>query len=40
MNSVSVNLHDYYSKLVNLHNYTLMDVNDLIIKSRRIKNLV
>ena len=38
MNNVNVNLHDAYSKLVNLHDYTLMDVNDLIIKSRRIKN--
>ena len=26
MNSVSVNLHDYYNKFVNLHNYTLTDV--------------
>ena len=27
MNSVSVNLHGYYSKLINLHNYILTDVN-------------
>ena len=26
MNSVSVNLHGYYSKLVNLHNYIQTDV--------------
>ena len=25
MNSVGVNLHGYYSKLVNLHNYVLTD---------------
>ena len=27
MNSVSVNLHGYCSKLVNLHNYTQTDVD-------------
>ena len=27
MNSVSINLNDYYSKLVNLHNYTQIDVS-------------
>ena len=26
MNSVNVNLHDYYNKFVNLYNYTLTDV--------------
>ena len=26
MNSISVNLYDYYSKFVNLHNYTQTDV--------------
>ena len=26
MNSVNVNLHDYCNKLVNLHNYILIDV--------------
>ena len=27
MNNVSVNLHGYYSKLVNLYNYTWIDVS-------------
>ena len=27
MNSVSLNLHSYCSKLVNLHNYTQIDVD-------------
>ena len=27
MNSVSIHLHDYYNKLVNLHNYTLTDMS-------------
>ena len=26
MNSVSVNLHSYYSKIINLHNYTQTNV--------------
>ena len=26
MNNVSINLYGYYSKLVNLHNYTQTDV--------------
>ena len=27
MNNVSINLYDYYNKLVNLYNYTLTNVN-------------
>ena len=27
MNNTSLNLHGYYSKLVNLHNYTQTDVS-------------
>ena len=26
MNSIGINLHDYYSKLVNVYNYTLTNV--------------
>ena len=26
MNSINVNLHNYYNKLVNLHNITITDV--------------
>ena len=25
MNNINVNLHDYYNKLLNLHNYTQID---------------
>ena len=32
MNSVSINLHDYYSKLVNLHNHVLINVSHFQIK--------
>ena len=32
MNSISVNLYDYYSKFVNLHNYTQTDVDYLQAK--------
>ena len=27
MNSISVNLHSYYSKFINLHNYIFTNVN-------------
>ena len=32
MNSVSVNLHNYYRKLVNLHNYTLTNIGQFQAK--------
>ena len=32
MNSVSINLHDYCNKLVNLHNYTQTDVSHFKVK--------
>ena len=32
MNSVSVNLHSYCSKLVNLHNYTLTNIGQFLAK--------
>ena len=32
MNGVSINLHDYYSKLVNLHNHALTNVGHFQIK--------
>ena len=27
MNNVNINLHDYYNKLINLYNYTLINVS-------------
>ena len=36
MNSISVNLHGYCSKLVNLHNYTLIDVGHFYEKLCKI----
>ena len=27
MNNVNINLHDYYNKLINLYNYTLIDMS-------------
>ena len=35
MNNVSVNLHGYFSKFVNLHNYTLTDVSPFQEKLRK-----
>ena len=32
MNSFSVNLHSYYNKLINLHNYTLTDISHFYMK--------
>ena len=32
MNSFNVNLHSYYNKFINSHNYTLTDISNFYMK--------
>ena len=32
MNSVNVNLYSYYSKFINLHSYTVIDIGHFLAK--------